>query len=183
MTDEIETTVVEHEQASAQHHRNATPQGRTPRGLKTLPAVDPVERVELLARACHAAGIPATSQRKSVLMAVLELQSHPTADDICQHLSTTGLQISRATVFRTLETLVELDLIAKTCHPGRGVRYDHVNTAHHHLVCLSCNELVDFIDDGLDALTAPDTSSVGFRVVDCRVQVRGICRKCQSKSA
>lgn len=151
-------------------------------GLRPPPPIDPKARLEALSQACQAAGIPATSQRKTVLTAVLDLGTHPTADDVFAHLEEDGQQISRATVFRTLETLAELGLIAKTCHPGRGVRYCRENIQHHHLVCLRCDAMMDFLDESYDALPIPDTSKLGFRVMETRVQIRGVCRSCQDQA-
>lgn len=148
-------------------------------GLRVPPPIDRAARLRALTEACQAAGIPATSQRKIVLNAVMDLGTHPTADDVFEHLSEDGQSISRATVFRTLETLAELGLIAKTDHPGRGVRYCRENIPHHHLVCLRCDAMLDILDASFDALPLPDTSRLGFRVVDTRVQIRGVCRHCQ----
>lgn len=150
-------------------------------GLRAPPPIDRAARLRALTERCQAAGIPATTQRKIVLSAVMDLGTHPTADDVFDHLAEDGQSISRATVFRTLETLAELGLIAKTDHPGRGVRYCRENMPHHHLVCLRCDAMLDFLDDSFDALPIPDTSKLGFRVVDTRVQVRGVCRHCQEK--
>lgn len=150
--------------------------------LKSPPPVDAEARQRALVEKCEALGIPVTAQRRAVLAAVLALDSHPTADEVFDHLVGEGAEVSRATVYRTLDSLVELGLVAKTCHPGRGVRFDRVNTAHHHLVCLQCNAMVDFVDDALDGLRVPDLGSLGFQVTDYRVQVRGLCQACQSSS-
>lgn len=149
------------------------------RDLGPAPPIDRAERQEALARACQAAGVPLTAQRRQVLDAVLDLETHPTADEVHAHLQTKRAQISRATVFRTLDGLVDLGLIGRTCHPGRGVRYDRVTQPHHHLVCLRCNAMHDFTEPSFDALPLPNTSVAGFDVLDVRVQVRGVCSACR----
>jgi Fe2+ or Zn2+ uptake regulation protein len=86
------------------------------------------------------------------------------------------------TVYRILELAVRLGLARKVCHPGSAVRFDTNTGLHHHLVCLSCNELFDFVDAGLDDLSVPAAAGrVGFEVSGYFVQYRGICRKCQRK--
>jgi Fe2+ or Zn2+ uptake regulation protein len=89
--------------------------------------------------------------------------------------------VSRTTVYRTLETLVRLDVITKACHPGSSVRYDAQTGIHHHLVCLRCNSVQDFHDARLDGLAVPDTTHFGFEVKDFRVQLRGLCRRCREE--
>jgi Fur family peroxide stress response transcriptional regulator len=138
-------------------------------------------RLETLRRLCRERGIPHTVQRRVILETVLELDDHPTADRVHEAVSTRADGISRATVYRTLETLVELGLITKACHPGSTVRYDWRTEVHHHLVCLHCDAVIDITAPDLDALPMPDTSHLGFVVSDHRVQLRGTCRSCQDK--
>ena len=149
--------------------------------LEQPAAINIPEQIQSLVDACKRRGIPSTPQRKAVLAAVLEMDCHPTAEEVFDHLARQKSKIGRATVFRTLDSLVDLGLISKTCHPGRGVRYDRINSRHHHLVCLRCNAMVDFIDDKLNTLPIPDTTQMGFRIADYRVQVRGLCSRCQAE--
>lgn len=126
-------------------------------------------------------GFPVTPQRRLVLEAVLDLDCHPTADQVYRFLCSRPARISRATVYRTLESLVELEIITKTCHPGGVIRYDGRTDLHHHLVCLSCDAVFDIEDESLNELTIPDTSAFEFEVKDFRVQLRGLCNKCRKK--
>jgi len=138
-------------------------------------------RLELLRQACRNRGLVLTSQRRAVLRAVLDLDDHPTADEVHAVVARRRLRVSRATVFRTLESLARLGVITKACHPGSVARYDGRVERHHHLVCLRCDRVIDFSDARLDSLPVPDTRRVGFVVSDCRVQVRGICRECREQ--
>ena len=136
-------------------------------------------RIEQARQACRQQGIPFTIQRRRVLEAALDLDSHPAADRVHARVAARHPGISRATVYRTLETLVRLGAITKLCHPGRALRYDSRTEMHHHLVCLRCDRVVDILDERLDSLPVPDTSKYGFRVADFRVQLRGVCRRCR----
>jgi Fe2+ or Zn2+ uptake regulation protein len=136
-------------------------------------------RMEELQRRCREKRVPLTTQRRAVLQAVLDLDCHPTADEVHSSPAVRRAGISRATVYRTLENLVQLGAITKACHPGGVVRYDGRIELHHHLVCLRCDAVEDIADAGLDALSLPDTSAFGFEVKDFRVQLRGLCRRCR----
>ena len=61
------------------------------------------------------------------------------------------LRVSRATVFRTLESLARLGIIAKACHTGSSVRYDGRTDLHHHLICTACDRVIDLSDKHLDS--------------------------------
>jgi Fe2+ or Zn2+ uptake regulation protein len=137
------------------------------------------KRLETFKRLCRERGIPHTLQRRLVLEVVLDLDDHPTADQAFQAVTRRSQGVSRATVYRTLETLVALGVLTRACHPGSTVRYDWRTEVHHHLVCLRCNAVIDISDRRLDALPIPDTSRLGFEVLEHRVQLRGYCRSCR----
>jgi len=140
---------------------------------------DKKSRLEVFERLCREQGLPLTLQRRLVLESFLDLDDHPTADQIHAAVACRSPEVSRTTVYRTLETLDRMGVITKLCHPGRVVRYDRRTDLHHHLVCLRCDQVMDFADAGLDGLPVPDTSAQGFEVRDCRVQLRGICSRCR----
>ena len=136
-------------------------------------------RLEAFRRLCREKGLPLTEQRTVVLEAVLDLEDHPTADRVHEAIAERDPGVSRATVYRALESLARIGVITKACHPGKAVRYDSRTETHHHLVCLRCDDVIDITDERLDALPVPDTSGYGFEVSDFRVQLRGICLRCR----
>jgi Fur family peroxide stress response transcriptional regulator len=137
------------------------------------------QRLTLLAEICHERGLACTAQRRAVYEALLDLDDHPSADRVHEMVARRIPEVNRTTVYRSLEFFVELGLITKVCHPGRAVRYDPRVGIHHHLVCLRCDEILDFDDPRLDALPIPDTSKLDFEIADFRVQLRGLCGKCR----
>jgi len=139
------------------------------------------ERLELFKKLCRQRGERCTVQRRVILETVLKLDNHPSADQIFDAVKDSLPGIARTTVYRALEHLAHIGVITKACHPGRVIRFDPRFDLHHHLVCLRCNEFVDFEDDNLNELTIPDTSAFGFEVNDHRVQLRGICQSCRDK--
>lgn len=136
-------------------------------------------RLEEFRLRCRENRTPFTQQRRIILEAVLDLDTHPAADDIYSSPIVRRAAISRATVYRTLENLVQMGAITKTCHAGGKIRYDRRTEIHHHLVCLRCNAVEDISDTKLDSITIPDTSGYEFDVKDFRVQLRGLCRRCR----
>ncbi len=138
-------------------------------------------RVETFRQLCRERGLRCTAQRLVILETVLDLDNHPSADDVFDVVSRRIEGISRTTVYRTLESLARMGVITKACHPGRVARFDRRTEIHHHLICLRCDGITDIADDGLDALRLPDTSDVGFEIEDFRVQLRGICHDCRER--
>ena len=136
-------------------------------------------RIEDFRRLCREQGLPLTEKRMVVLEVVLDLDNHPTADQVHEAVARRDPGVSRATVYRALESLARIGVITKACHPGKAVRYDSRTEIHHHLVCLRCDDVIDITDERLDAVPVPDTSRLGFEISDFRVQLRGICRRCR----
>lgn len=137
-------------------------------------------RIGLFTQKCGEMGLPLTVQRRAVLEAVLDLDNHPTADQVHERVAGRMPEINRATVYRSLETLVGMGIITKACHPGRVVRYDPQTDPHHHLVCLRCDYVLDVEDPRLNELPLPEIEA-DFEVREHRVQLRGLCRSCREK--
>lgn len=137
------------------------------------------EALETLEARCRERGLPVTLQRRTVLAALLQRDDHPTADELFEIIGEAGPALSRATVFRTLETLVDLEMATRVCHPGSATRYDPRVDRHHHLVCDTCGQITDLEDSRLDALPIKKALAGGFRVRDWSVHIRGTCATCR----
>ena len=140
------------------------------------------ERIARFDRLCREHGLRSTVQRRVILEAVLDLDDHPTADQIFERVGERLPGVSRTTGFRTLESLARLGVIPKACHPGAVARYDRRIELHHHLICVHCDGITDISDARLDELEVPDTSEYGFEVSDFRVQLRGVCQRCRANA-
>jgi len=108
-------------------------------------------------------------------------RDHPTAEKVFEELQAAHPEVARATVYRTLERLVELGVLRKVCHPGSAVRYDPDTERHHHLVCLTCDRMIDFHDPRLNRIPIPDARARGFHLSDYSIQFRGLCESCEAK--
>ena len=91
--------------------------------------------------------------------------------------------IGLATVYRTLELLLELKIVDKI-NFGDGVyRYDLRKDGdvhfHHHLVCMNCGSVHEIEDDLLLDVEKIVESDYDFKIKDHRLTFYGICSKCQ----
>ncbi|MBN1419268.1 MAG: transcriptional repressor [Planctomycetes bacterium] len=132
---------------------------------------------------CRTRGLPLTVQRRIVLQAILGRTDHPTADAVFERVRAGHPEIARATIYRTLEKLVEFGVIAKVAHPGASIRYDPNVGRHHHLVCVKCGGMLDFEDAGLDGIPLPEGRVHGFEIADYSIHFRGICKECRKGRA
>jgi Fur family peroxide stress response transcriptional regulator len=138
-----------------------------------------VEKMRAFEERCREAGFPLTIQRRVILETILLRDDHPTAEQIHEALSARVPGISRATVYRTLESLVQLGAIGRAHHLGPTTRFDANAGHHHHLVCVRCNRVTDFSDPRLDRLPLPDRSLTDFETVGYSVHFTGLCGECR----
>ena len=136
------------------------------------------ERILKFEQLCRERGVPVTVQRRMILEELMDSAVHPTAEQIFQAVRRRAPAISQTTVYRVLELLVDMDLARKTCHPESVCRYDPHTHRHHHLVCLSCDRIVDLDDPELNAIPLPSRTRTGFELTDYSVQFRGWCPDC-----
>lgn len=153
---------------------------RVPSGIIMQPD-EIAARLEQFEEICRQKGLPVTTQRRVILEAILQRGDHPTADQIYEAVQDRIPQLSRTTVYRTMETLLELGVIRRVHLTGVTGRFDGKIRRHHHLVCTHCGTIIDINDDNLDQLLVPKRKLQGFEVDDFSVQFSGTCSGCQKR--
>ena len=143
---------------------------------RTNPAAD---RLSAFDAECRRRGLALTVQRRAVYGELAERKDHPTADQVYDALHERLPGLSRATVYRVLETLVEQGFARKVHHPGAVARFDPMTTRHHHLVCDRCGRLVDLEDGAVSAVRLPEAGRRGFEIRDYSISFTGLCRDCR----
>lgn len=142
---------------------------------------DVEERLRHFESLCAEQGWPLTVQRVDILRAVLERDDHPTAEQVYEGVKARIPGLSRTTVYRVLQKLVDWGLIRQLHHPGASVRFDGRIQRHHHLVCRLCGCIIDFESSGLDGLRLPPRVGQGFQIEDYSVHFTGLCAQCKKK--
>jgi Fe2+ or Zn2+ uptake regulation protein len=129
--------------------------------------------------ALEANGQRYTEQRAAVYRFLLSTDAHPTADDVFTTVRHDIPDISLATVYKSLETLVGCGLAVKLTYGDGSARYDGRTDPHHHARCLSCSSVMD-VPGRLDlrALQGLDAGQ-GFSVEGYRLELIGYCSRCR----
>jgi len=136
------------------------------------------QRVAGFEAECRKRGLAVTVQRRTVFEALSARRDHPTADQVYDAVRDRIPGLSRTTVYRVLEALVEAGFVRKVHHAGGVARFDPVTHRHHHLVCEACGRLVDLDDAAVPALRLPEARGSGFRIKDYSVSFLGLCGAC-----
>lgn len=139
--------------------------------------VRPDQANALLRDALEANGQRFTDQRAAVYRCLLGTTAHPTADDVFTTVRADIADISLATVYKALETLVSCNLAVKLSYGDDSARYDARTDDHYHSRCVKCGQVRDVpgqVPEILPQLHVGD----GFRVQGYRVEVIGLCPGC-----
>jgi Fur family ferric uptake transcriptional regulator len=119
-----------------------------------------------------------THQRAQILDELRGIGEHFDADGLWDRLQHRGLKVSRATVYRTLPLLEECGVIRQVFTVGGRAHYE-VKAAHHdHMLCIRCGKVIEFRDDRIERLQDAVCRRHGFRALDHRMGIRGLCREC-----
>lgn len=141
------------------------------------------DRLRQFESLCRERGLALTVQRREILKAVLERDDHPTADQVFDSVKDHIAGLSRTTLYRVLETLIDLGVIRRLHHPGSSARFDGKITRHHHLVCKTCDRVIDIESRTLDSLQLPSKQRRGFQIEDYSVHFTGVCAECRRRAS
>lgn len=124
-----------------------------------------------------------TEQRAAVYRYLHRTQTHPSADDVFTSVRGVIPDISLATVYKSLETLVSCGLASKLTYSDGSARYDGRTDPHPHARCLACGSVRD-LPGRLGAESFLNIGNLpGFSVEGYRVEVVGVCHACQKHTA
>lgn len=141
-------------------------------------ALSPLERFEEFVQS---RGKRRSAQRRAIVEQVFSRHDHFDADDLLEQLRdvTGGRAVSRATVYRTLNELVESGLLREMDLKGRKVyEHDYGYPQHDHLHCQRCGKLIEFSSDEIKRLREAVGREHQFRVLGHQLIINGVCSEC-----
>ena len=134
-------------------------------------------------------GLKVTNQRLLVLQVLAENQDrHLTAEDIYELVKEDYPEIGLATIYRTVQLLLEMQLVDRINLDDGCVRYEighlfegEMKHSHHHLICRKCGKVFPFDGDLLDGLETHIQEKTGFHIVDHELKFYGVCKQCMEQ--
>jgi len=122
---------------------------------------------EILIDILRSEGLRYTAQRQAVWDEIRKSDDHRDAEDIYLELKSNGVQVSRATVYRTIDVLVKNRLVRKMdVGDGRSLFEPRLDDKHHdHMICLETGDIVEFFDEELESLQDRIAKEYGYKVV------------------
>ena len=121
-------------------------------------------------------GLKVTPQRVAIYEAIVKLRNHPTVENVIEYIKVNHPNISVATVYKVLDSLVENELLKKVKTERDIMRYDAVLSNHHHLYCAETDRIEDYEDEKLNVLISEyfkKNKIKNFKVQDIKLQITG----------
>ena len=137
-----------------------------------------MSELDSLIRRLEALGHRVTPARVDVISAVLAQSGHFSVDDILR----TAHNVGRATIFRTMRLLTDLDILCRvlledgSLHYRVSRRVDH----HHHLVCVSCGNVRELDDCAVGDLVQDLAAATDYDIEGHWLEFYGRCASCRS---
>jgi Fur family ferric uptake transcriptional regulator len=131
------------------------------------------------------AGGKRSSKRDLIVNAFLEQEGHLSADDLFDLVRRRDTRIGRATVYRTLQWMVEAGVARKVDFGEGRFRFEHSfrHPRHFHLICKTCNRSFEFLSSDIDLFIEEIAAERGFTTQQSVLQVYGTCEECRTGKA
>ncbi|WP_026376678.1 transcriptional repressor [Aestuariibacter salexigens] len=130
---------------------------------------------------CESRGARFTHLREKVYQLLLSSGGAVGAYDLLDTLKQTETNAKPATVYRTLDFLLEFGLIHRLESTNTFIACHHFGCSHpvQFLICDTCGEVEEIQSDGLKETLNKQAASYGFQVSKQTIEAHGTCAKCQ----
>lgn len=138
---------------------------------------------ELLKEYIEGKKLRLTRQRELILEGFLAVEEHISSEELYRIVSEKDPSIGLATVYRTMNLLVECGLAQELQFGDGQTRYEHAfdHQHHDHLICRGCGKIMEFNNPMIEKLQEKISREKGFKVLSHKLELYGLCRDCKKR--
>ena len=128
------------------------------------------------------AGSKRSNKRDLIVNVFLRQEGHLTADNLVELIRREDQRISRATIYRTLQWMVDAGIARKVDFGEGRFRFEHSyrHPRHFHLICKTCNRSFEFLSSDIETLLEEVAAARGFTPRQSVLQIHGTCEACRT---
>lgn len=120
-----------------------------------------------------------TEQQRDMVKYIFSKHNHFDADQLIDEMKDEGLQVSRATIYRTLGKLVDAGLLRRLEIGSRTYyEHDYGYPQHDHLFCEMCRKMIEFQHPAMETIQRDMSQQHQFQIQGHSFVIRGICGEC-----
>ena len=134
-----------------------------------------IPEMESIIARCEARGLRLTDQRRVIASVLESADDHPDVEELHARAVAVDPRISIATVYRTVKLFEEYGLLDRHEFGDGRARYEDAEREHHdHLIDLSTGEVIEFVDEEIEALQEKIAQRLGYRLKGHRLELYGV---------
>jgi Fur family ferric uptake transcriptional regulator len=128
-------------------------------------------------------GLKLTKERMAVVSEIFSTHGHFEPEHLYFKIRGSGIKASRASVYRTLNLLVESGLVERISRTEKGNVYELTfgHKHHDHMVCTDCGEVIEFYSENLETIQNDICTKHSFEGTSHTLEIRGQCRTCRKR--
>ena len=131
--------------------------------------------MDRLEKICISKGMRMTEQRRVIARVLSVAEDHPDVEEIHRRSTEIDSNISIATVYRTMRLFEEAGVVERHDFQDGRSRYEEATDDHHdHLIDLRSGEVIEFINEEIEALQKRIAEEHGYKLVDHRLELYGV---------
>ena len=124
---------------------------------------------------CAQKGMRMTDQRRVIAQVLSDAHDHPDVEELHRRAHAIDPHISIATVYRTVRLFEEAGILTRHEFHGGRARYEEAPETHHdHLIDMKTGQVIEFMDEEIEALQTAIAKRLGYRLVDHRLELYGM---------
>ncbi|UOA27070.1 Fur family transcriptional regulator [Pseudosulfitobacter sp. DSM 107133] len=124
---------------------------------------------------CETKGLRVTGQRRVIAQVLQDSDDHPDVEQLYARASAIDAGISIATVYRTVKLFEEAGILDKLEFGDGRARYEDAEREHHdHLIDMQSGEVIEFVDEEIEALQERIAAKLGFELRGHRLELYGV---------